>query len=106
MELNVINAESFETEVKNSKDLVLVDFYATWCGPCKMLAPVLEQVADEVKEKATIVKFDIDEGLDIAKEYNVMSVPTMILFKEGKEVDRIVGLRQKNQIIEAINNIN
>ena len=105
MELSNLTAESFEAEVKNSKDLVLVDFYATWCGPCKMLAPVLEQVADEVKEKATIKKLDIDECLDIAKELNVMSVPTMILFKDGKEVERIVGLRQKNQIIETINNI-
>lgn len=105
MELSNLTAESFEAEVKNGKDLVLVDFYATWCGPCKMLAPVLEQVADEVKEKATIKKLDIDECLDIAKEFNVMSVPTMILFKDGKEVERIVGLRQKNQIIETINNI-
>lgn len=106
MKLNSITSESFETEVKNNKNIVLVDFYATWCGPCKMLAPVLEQVADELKDKATFTKLDIDECLDIAKEYNVMSVPTMILFKDGKEVDRIVGLRQKNQIIEAINNIN
>ncbi|MBR4003694.1 MAG: thioredoxin [Clostridia bacterium] len=105
MELSNLTAESFEAEVKNGKGLVLVDFYATWCGPCKMLAPVLEQVADEVKEKATIKKLDIDECLDIAKEFNVMSVPTMILFKDGKEVERIVGLRQKNQIIETINNI-
>lgn len=105
MELSNLTAESFEAEVKNGKDLVLVDFYAEWCGPCKMLAPVLEQVADEVKEKATIKKLDIDECLDIAKEFNVMSVPTMILFKDGKEVERIVGLRQKNQIIETINNI-
>lgn len=106
MELDNLTAESFGKEVKNNENLVLVDFYATWCGPCKMLAPVLEQVADEVKEKATIKKLDIDECLDIAKEYNVMSVPTMILFKNGQEVDRIVGLRQKNQIIETINNIN
>ena len=70
-----------------------------------MLAPVLEQVGEEVKDKAVIAKLDIDEALDIAKEFNVMSVPTMILFKDGKEVDRIVGLRQKAQIIEAINNI-
>ena len=105
MELSNLTAESFEAEVKNGKGLVLVDFYATWFGPCKMLAPVLEQVADEVKEKATIKKLDIDECLDIAKEFNVMSVPTMILFKDGKEVERIVGFRQKNQIIETINNI-
>lgn len=105
MEPIVINTENFENEVKKNEKIVLVDFYATWCGPCKMLAPVLEQVADEVKDKAVIAKLDIDESLDIAKEFNVMSVPTMILFKDGKEVDRIVGLRQKAQILEAINNI-
>ena len=105
MEPFVFNNENFENEVKKNEKIVLVDFYATWCGPCKMLAPVLEQVADEVKDKAVIGKLDIDESLDIAKEYNVMSVPTMILFKDGQEVDRIVGLRQKSQIIEAINNI-
>ncbi|MBQ3213862.1 MAG: thioredoxin [Clostridia bacterium] len=105
MEPIVINTENFENDVKKNDKIVLVDFYATWCGPCKMLAPVLEQVADEVKEKAVIGKLDIDESLDIAKEFNVMSVPTMILFKDGKEVDRIVGLRQKAQILEAINNI-
>ncbi|MBQ9792590.1 MAG: thioredoxin [Clostridia bacterium] len=105
MEPIVINTENFENEVKKNEKIVLVDFYATWCGPCKMLAPVLEQVADEVKDKAVIGKLDIDESLDIAKEFNVMSVPTMILFKDGKEVDRIVGLRQKAQILEAINNL-
>lgn len=105
MEPIIINTENFENDVKKNDKIVLVDFYATWCGPCKMLAPVLEQVADEVKEKAVIGKLDIDESLDIAKEFNVMSVPTMILFKDGKEVDRIVGLRQKAQILEAINNI-
>lgn len=105
MEPVVVNSENFENEVRKNKNIVLVDFYAQWCGPCKMLAPVLEQVGEEVKDKAVIAKLDIDEALDIAKEFNVMSVPTMILFKDGKEVDRIVGLRQKAQIIEAINNI-
>ncbi len=105
MEAVVVNSENFENEVRKNKNIVLVDFYAQWCGPCKMLAPVLEQVGEEVKDKAVIAKLDIDEALDIAKEFNVMSVPTMILFKDGKEVDRIVGLRQKAQIIEAINNI-
>ena len=105
MEPVVVNSENFENEVRKNKNIVLVDFYAQWCGPCKMLAPVLEQVGEEVKDKAVIAKLDIDEALDIAKEFDVMSVPTMILFKDGKEVDRIVGLRQKAQIIEAINNI-
>ena len=101
----VINNDNFQKEVKESDKIVLVDFFATWCGPCKMLSPVLDQVADELKDKVVIGKLDIDESLDLAKEYEVMSVPTMILFKDGKEVDRIVGLRQKAQILEAINNI-
>ena len=101
----VINNDNFQKEVKESDKIVLVDFFATWCGPCKMLSPVLDQVADELKDKVVIGKLDIDESLDLAKEYGVMSVPTMILFKDGKEVERIVGLRQKTQIIDAINNI-
>lgn len=105
MEPISVNKENFENDVLKSEKIVLVDFFATWCGPCKMLSPVLEQVSEE-SDKAVIAKLDIDESLDIAKEYNVMSVPTMIIFKEGKEVDRLVGLRQKSQILEAINNIN
>ncbi len=104
MEPISVNKENFENDVLKNEKVVLVDFFATWCGPCKMLSPVLDQVSEE-SDKAVIAKLDIDESLDIAKEYNVMSVPTMIIFKEGKEVDRLVGLRQKSQILEAINNI-
>ena len=104
MELKHINSKNFEEEVKSGK-VTLVDFFATWCGPCKMLGPVLEQVADEVKDKVNIVKLDIDESLETAKQFGVMSVPTMVIFKDGKEVDRIVGLRQKAQILDTLNNI-
>ena len=104
MELKHLNSENFEEEV-NSGKVTLVDFFATWCGPCKMLGPVLEQVADEVKENVNVVKLDIDENMDIAKQFGVMSVPTMVIFKDGKEVDRIVGLRQKSQIIDALKNV-
>ena len=104
MDLKHINSENFESEV-NSGKVTLVDFFATWCGPCKMLGPVLEQVADEVKDKVNIVKLDIDGSMDLAKQFGVMSVPTMVIFKDGKEVDRIVGLRQKAQIVEALKNI-
>jgi len=96
-----VNLENFEEKVLKSKKLVLVDFFATWCGPCKMLAPVLEEVCKEVKD-VTIAKLDVDESLDLAKEYGVMSVPTVIFFKEGKEIDRFSGYRQKTQILEAI----
>ena len=104
MELKHVNSENFESEI-NSGKVTLVDFFATWCGPCKMLGPVLEQVADEVKDKANIVKLDIDGSMDIAKQFGVMSVPTMVIFKDGKEVERIVGLRQKSQIVDALSNI-
>lgn len=104
MELKHVNTKNFEEEI-NANKVTLVDFFATWCGPCKMLGPVLEQVADEVKEKASIVKLDIDESMDLAKQFGVMSVPTMVIFKDGKEVDRIVGLRQKAQILDVLNNI-
>lgn len=104
MEPIVVNSENFENDVRKSEKVVLVDFYAEWCGPCKMLSPVLDQVSTEV-EDVVIGKLNIDESLDIAKEFDVMSVPTMIIFKDGKEVDRLVGLRQKSQIIEAINNV-
>ena len=103
MEILHTNTKEFENTLKAGK-VVLVDFYATWCGPCKMLSPILDDVAAELPENAVIAKLDIDESLDTAKDYNVMSVPTMIIFKEGKEVDRLIGLRQKEQILEAIKN--
>lgn len=99
-----INNDNFEELVKNSKGKLLLDFYATWCGPCKMLSPIVEQVNDECEE-ITVAKLDIDEGLSIAKQFGIMSVPTMILFLNGEEKDRMVGLRQKSQILEVIKNI-
>lgn len=103
MEIMHVDSKNFE-ETVNSKEVVLVDFYATWCGPCKMLAPILEQVNEEIPDNALIAKLDIDNSLDIAKQFGVMSVPTMIVFKNGKEVDRLIGLRQKNQILEVLKN--
>ena len=104
MEQIIVNKENFEKDVLKNEKIVVVDFYATWCGPCKMLSPILEQVSEET-DKAVIAKLDIDESLELAKEYNVMSVPTMVIFKDGKEVNRLIGLRQKNQILDTINNI-
>lgn len=102
MELKHLNEKDFEELVTNSKKTVLVDFFATWCGPCKMLAPVLEGVQDEVGDRAHIYKVDIDECMDLAKSFGIMSVPTMIVFKDGQEVNRLVGLRPKNLILEAL----
>lgn len=76
-----------------SKGTVLVDFFATWCGPCKMLAPVLEELAEEYKEKITILKIDVDEFSPIASKFSVFSIPTLILFKDGEIVKKAVGFK-------------
>lgn len=101
-EIKHLDTEGFNQVVVDGKKLVLVDFYATWCGPCKMLSPILEQVADELGDSIQIVKMDIDECMELAQEYGIMSVPTMILFENGAEIQRAVGFRQKAQIIDMI----
>jgi len=92
--------DSFESEI--SKGVTLVDFHADWCGPCRMLAPVLEEVSKEIKGKASVGKVDIDKEQKIAAQFQITSVPTMILFKDGKEVNRLVGLRNAEAIKELI----
>lgn len=99
-----VNKDDFENEVLGSDTPVLVDFFATWCGPCKMLSPILEQVAEE-SDKVKIVKTDIDENMDIAEKYGIMSIPTLIMFDKGEEVAREVGFRQKKDILELIDNV-
>ncbi len=99
-EIKLLNDESFEQEIKQG--ITLVDFHAEWCGPCRMLAPVLEKVADEVSGKARIVKLNIDNSQQIASTYQVTSIPTLILFKDGQEVNRLVGLRDADTIKEFI----
>ena len=101
MELK-LNSENFEKEVLNSEQPVLVDFYADWCGPCKMMAPVVEELAGELQGKAKVGKINVDENQELAMEYNVMSIPTLVIFKEGKESKRFVGVRDKNELLEEI----
>jgi thioredoxin 1 len=81
---------------------VLVDFFAEWCGPCKMLAPILKQVKDEMGDGLKIVKIDVDKNQDLAEKYQVRGVPTMLLFKNGKQVWRQSGVLQKNDIINVV----
>ena len=80
----------------------LVDFYATWCGPCKMQAPIIEKVKEEVGDKANVLKIDIDKNEEVARRYNVQSIPTLILFKNGEPVWRAVGLQQADVLVDKI----
>ncbi|MGL4912544.1 MAG: thioredoxin [Romboutsia sp.] len=100
--MRMLNTNSFNTEVENSNGVVVVDFFATWCGPCKMLGPIFESLSKEFGNKATFVKVDIDQSLDIANKYRISSVPTMIVFKDGKPVDMLVGFMPKEKIASKI----
>ena len=101
MEMKFTSA-NFDKEVLESKVPVLVDFFATWCGPCKMMAPAVEALAAEYEGKATIGKLDVEESADIAARYGVMMVPTVILFKNGEVVSKNVGLQNKNTLKNAL----
>jgi thioredoxin 1 len=94
-------ATSFDSLIKGTQ-LVLVDFYATWCGPCKAMAPILEQVASSVKEKAKIIKIDVDKNPAAASAYRVQGVPTLVLFKEGKILWRQSGVVQAHELERLI----
>ncbi|MDY2652732.1 MULTISPECIES: thioredoxin [Eisenbergiella] len=97
MEYKFTSAD-FEKEVLQSDKPVLVDFFADWCGPCKMMAPVVEQLAKELEGKAKVGKLNIDENMDIAEKYRVMNIPTFLIFKDGQEKERIVGAVSKNEL--------
>lgn len=101
MEIVKGNSKNFESEVINSKIPVLVDFNATWCGPCKMLGPVLEEISSE-NDNFKIVSIDVDEEEDLAREYSVFSIPCLVLIKDGKEANRTVGFMAKEDILTFI----
>ena len=101
MEIKHLNDENFEEET-NKSNLVVVDFFATWCGPCRILGPILENVANEVKD-VDIFKVDVDENEETAKNFGVMSIPTIVLLKDGKEVARNVGLMNYDNLLDFIN---
>jgi len=96
----VLNVETFDETVKSG--VVVVDFWAAWCGPCKMLAPTVEELAEDYAGKAVVGKVDVDECPKLAERFNVYSIPTLIIFKDGEPVDRIVGFRVKSEIAKVI----
>ncbi len=96
-----LTAQNFAHKTKGG--LVLVDFWADWCMPCKMMAPILNDVAEAAEGTARVCKLNVDEHQSVAAKYGIRSIPTMILFKDGKEVERIVGVKQKDVILASIN---
>ena len=97
----ILSKEEFADTILNNK-IVLVDFYAIWCGPCKMQSPILHEFKDEVKDKVEIIKVDVDQNGDIAKEYGVLSIPTLVVVKGGELKEKKVGLSTKAQLSEML----
>ncbi|MDR2183822.1 MAG: thioredoxin [Clostridiales bacterium] len=100
--MKLVNEADFENDVLKSEIPVVVDFFATWCGPCKMIAPVLDQLADEFAGKAKIVKLDVDQAKQVAIQYGVKSVPTLVFFKDGEIADKVVGAQPKSELKNKI----
>ena len=97
-----VDLNSFQAEVLNSEKITIVDFFADWCGPCRKLSPILEEVEQELSDKVKFTKINTDENLDLAKEYQISGIPTLMVFKDGQPVERMVGLMPKSSIITNI----
>ncbi|WP_216212257.1 thioredoxin [Amycolatopsis aidingensis] len=100
-----VTDSTFVDDVLSSDKPVLVDFWATWCGPCKMVAPVLEEIASDHKDKLKIAKLDVDQNPQTARDYQVMSIPTLILFQGGKQVKQIVGAKPKAALLSELSEV-
>lgn len=98
--MKIVNSNEFKSEIENG--VTVVDFFATWCGPCKMLAPVLEGLSTEMNGKAKFIKVDVDQSSDLANEFQISSVPTTIIFKDGEKVEQLVGFLPKEKIQQVI----
>ncbi|MCM3759713.1 thioredoxin [Alkalihalobacillus oceani] len=99
----IVNVTDQSFAAETSEGVVLADFWAPWCGPCKMIAPVLEELDSEMGDKVKIAKLDVDENQETAGKYNVMSIPTLLVFKDGEVVDQVVGFQPKEALAELLN---
>lgn len=100
-----LNSSNFNEEITNTDKLVLIDFYANWCGPCKMLSPIIAKIAEENSDKIKVCKVNIDENRDLARRYNIMSIPTLIFFKKGEAIKSNVGFCTKSELDSIIQNL-
>ena len=100
--ITTLTDSTFDEEIKGSSEPVLVDFWAEWCGPCKMIAPLLEEIAAEYSGRLRISKLNVDENLDVSRRFEVMSIPTLILFKDGEPQHRIIGAKGKGQLLQEL----
>ena len=98
----IIKTNEFENKVENNDGVVVVDFFATWCGPCKMLSPIFTSLGEEIKDSAEFLKVDIDKSMELAERFKVTTVPTVIVFKNGEERDRLIGFIPKENLRNKI----
>lgn len=102
MSVITITSKNFEEELSKSEVPVLLDFWATWCGPCKMVSPIVDEVANEVEGKAKVGKVNVDEEQELASAFQIMSIPTLVVIQNGKLVKQAVGVRSKSEILEML----
>ena len=102
MEVIKLNSSNFEEEVIKADKTVLVDFYADWCGPCKMMSPIVDKIAEEESDKVKVCKINVDDEPELASRYDVMSIPTLIFFKNGNISDKVIGLTSKEEIVSKL----
>jgi thioredoxin 1 len=100
--VNHLTSATFDEVVNGSAEPVIVDFWAEWCGPCKIVAPILDEIAQDFEGKVKVTKLNVDENSDIAQRYQVMSIPTLLMFRDGEVANRIVGAKGKAQLIEEL----
>jgi thioredoxin 1 len=98
----IVNQDNFQKEVLEFKGKVLVDFWASWCGPCQMLGPIIDEIGSEYKDKIKVVKIDVDENQNLALKYNISSIPAVLIFNEGKVIETIIGYHQKQDYLNAL----